>query len=120
MIATGIFAENVGLIYGDPTVFFKHLLAIVIVGVFTFGGSYILFRITDSIITLRVRPEQEELGLDLSQHAETISTKIAANYFLAGIIGSKQAESESDIVRDAGACGADASASFLRRTLSQA
>lgn len=99
MIATGIFAENVGLIHGDPTVFLKHLLAIMIVGVFTFGGSYILFRITDSIITLRVRPEQEELGLDLSQHAETISTKIAANYFLAGVFGSKREEPESDIVR---------------------
>ena len=29
------------------------------------------------VITLRVRPEQEELGLDLSQHDETLDEAIA-------------------------------------------
>jgi Amt family ammonium transporter len=72
MIATGLFAAKVGLIHGDPTVFIRHLLAIVIVGVYSFGGAWIIYKITDAAITLRVRPEQEELGLDLSQHAETL------------------------------------------------
>ncbi len=71
MIATGIFAEKVGLIHGDPTIFFRHLLAIVIVGVYSFGGSYLLYKFTDFLVSLRVRPDQEERGLDISQHAET-------------------------------------------------
>jgi ammonium transporter, Amt family len=71
MIATGVFADKVGLIHGDPTVFFRHLAAIAIVGVYSFGGSWILYAVTDMLITLRVRSEQEEAGLDVSQHAES-------------------------------------------------
>ncbi|NTV45640.1 MAG: ammonium transporter [Chlorobiales bacterium] len=73
MIATGIFAQGVGLIYGDPKVFLFHLLALVIVAVFTFGGSYILYKITDMIIPIRVTEEQEDLGLDMSQHGESLA-----------------------------------------------
>jgi Amt family ammonium transporter len=72
MIATGVFADKVGLVHGDPTIFLRHMAAIVIVGVFSFFGSYLLYMVTDAIITLRVRPEQEEQGLDLSQHAESL------------------------------------------------
>ncbi|MGH7496649.1 MAG: ammonium transporter [bacterium] len=72
MIATGIFAHNVGLMHGDPKTFLYHLLAIVIVGVYSFGGAYLLYKLTDKIIPLRVFPEHEEIGLDLSQHGETI------------------------------------------------
>ncbi|MBI3548832.1 MAG: ammonium transporter [Elusimicrobia bacterium] len=72
MVATGLFADKVGLIYGDPTVFLRHLAALVLVGAFSFVGSYALYWVTDKAITLRVRPEQEEEGLDLSQHAESL------------------------------------------------
>jgi Amt family ammonium transporter len=73
MIATGIFAQNVGLMNGDPKTFLYHLLAVVIVGVYSFGGAYLLYKLTDKIIPLRVFPEHEEIGLDLSQHSETIA-----------------------------------------------
>jgi Amt family ammonium transporter len=73
MIATGIFAQNVGLMHGDPRTFLYHLLAIAIVGVYSFGGAYLLYKLTDRIIPMRVFPEHEEIGLDLSQHAETIA-----------------------------------------------
>jgi Amt family ammonium transporter len=43
----------------------------VIVAVFAFGGSWLLYKITDRIIPLRVTFEQETIGLDLSQHGET-------------------------------------------------
>ncbi|MBI5200153.1 MAG: ammonium transporter [Elusimicrobia bacterium] len=72
MIATGVFADKVGLIYGDPTVFLRHMAALVVVGVFSFGGSYLLYPVPDAVIRIRVRPDQEEAGLDLSQHAETL------------------------------------------------
>jgi Amt family ammonium transporter len=72
MIATGIFAKEVGLIHGDSTVFVNHLLALVIVSVFTFGGSFILYKIVNAIIPMRVRVDQEEVGLDISQHNESV------------------------------------------------
>jgi len=72
MILTGVFAADVGLIHGDPTTFLYHLLAMVIVGAFTFFGSLLIFKITSSITKLRVTREEETIGLDISQHAETL------------------------------------------------
>ncbi len=71
MVATGIFAKEVGLTSGHVTTFLYHMLALVIVAVYTFGGSWILYKVTDMIIPLRVTREQEVQGLDLSQHGET-------------------------------------------------
>ena len=71
MICTGIFAKDVGLVYGKTETFLYHLLALVIVAVFSFVGSLILYKVTDLIIPLRVTEEQEHEGLDLSQHGET-------------------------------------------------
>ncbi len=70
MIATAIFANEVGLIHGQITTFLFHLLALVVVGVFTFGGSWLLYMLTDKIIPLRVSPNNEKVGLDISQHDE--------------------------------------------------
>src|SRR5271165_1646124 len=71
MVCTGIFAKDVGLVYGQTSTFLYHLLALVIVGIFAFGGSLILYKVTDLIIPLRVDETQEREGLDLSQHGET-------------------------------------------------
>lgn len=79
MILTGVFAENVGLIYGDPTVFLYHLLALVIVGAFTFGGSFLLYKLTDLILPMRVTEIQEERGLDITQHGE-VATDVPLAY----------------------------------------
>ncbi len=75
MIMTGIFATDVGLIYGHTETFFVHILALVIVSIFTFGGSYLLYKLTDFLIPIRVTKEQEELGLDLSQHDESVQQR---------------------------------------------
>jgi Amt family ammonium transporter len=72
MIATGIFAKNVGLFYGHTSTFFVHIFALVIVGVFTFGGSFLLYKLTNKIIPLRVSKNDEYDGLDISQHGESI------------------------------------------------
>jgi len=76
MILTAVFANGVGLIYGQTKTFFMHLLALAIVFIFTFGGTYLLYKLTDLIIPLRVTKEQEEIGLDLSQHGESIHMHI--------------------------------------------
>ncbi|KIA97557.1 ammonia channel protein [Flavobacterium sp. KMS] len=79
MLLTGVFAskainplvgDNQGLIFGTSTLFTNQLIAMVIVSVFAFVGSYILFFIVNKITPLRVTEEKEELGLDISQHGE--------------------------------------------------
>lgn len=70
MIATGVFAQEVGLWYGQTETFIYHMIALVIVAVFSFVGSLILYKIVDLIIPLRVTDDQEHQGLDMSQHGE--------------------------------------------------
>jgi Amt family ammonium transporter len=74
MVATGIFATQGGLITGHWTLFLHHLLALVIVTGFTMSGSFVLYKVTDAIIPLRVDEEDEALGLDLAQHGESATT----------------------------------------------
>jgi Amt family ammonium transporter len=89
MIATGIFAKDVGLTSGKTTVFFYHLAALVIVATFSFVGSLILYKVTDLIIPLRVGEEQEEEGLDLSQHGESA---LGVDLLGGGFANGKKAE----------------------------
>lgn len=72
MILTAIFAqgENASLLHGGWGVFGHHMMALLLVSVFTFGGAYLLFKLTNFIIPLRVTEESEDIGLDLSQHGE--------------------------------------------------
>jgi len=72
MILTAVFAKEVGLIYGQTQTFLYHLLGLLIVSVFCFFGSYLLYMIVDKVLTMRVREDQEERGLDLSQHGEKL------------------------------------------------
>jgi Amt family ammonium transporter len=75
MIMTGIFAKDVGLFYGHTTTFLYHMLALVIVSAYSFGGSYLLYIITDKIVPLRVSEEDELEGLDFTQHGERYKIK---------------------------------------------
>lgn len=72
MVLTSVFAAEVGLVYGETETFMFHMLALVLVAVFTFGGSYLLYIIVNAMIPIRVRDDQEDRGLDLSQHGERI------------------------------------------------
>ncbi|HEK20244.1 ammonium transporter [Mucilaginibacter sp. 44-25] len=81
MLLTGVFAsQNVnpnnttgeGLFFGHTHLFLIQLLALVATSVFAFVGSVVLLKITDMISPLRVSKEEEELGLDISQHGEKL------------------------------------------------
>jgi ammonium transporter, Amt family len=72
MIATGVFAREAGLVAGRVDTFLTHLGALVFVTAFTFGGSWLLYKLTDLIIPLRVTDDQEAIGLDASQHGESM------------------------------------------------
>lgn len=70
MILTAVFAKDVGLIFGETKTFFYHLLALAIVMIYCFVGSYALYAVTNMFSKVRVSPEEEDQGLDLSQHGE--------------------------------------------------
>lgn len=78
MIMTGIFANSgvnsgvvdQGLAFGETTLFFNHVIALVLVSAFAFGMSFALLKVTDLILPLRVSEDDEKVGLDISQHDE--------------------------------------------------
>jgi ammonium transporter, Amt family len=77
MLLTGVFAKDVGLMSGHAYTFLVHCGALVFVAAFSFTGSWALYRITDLVIPLRVSEEQEEIGLDISQHGEMMEAGVA-------------------------------------------
>jgi Amt family ammonium transporter len=81
MLMTGVFAKDVGLMSGSPRTLIVHSVALVFVAAFSFAGSYLLYKLTDLIIPLRVSAEQEEIGLDLSQHGEVMQEAAVAAMF---------------------------------------
>jgi ammonium transporter, Amt family len=77
MIMTGIFATktvnsagNDGLFYGNFSFLLLQLKALVVVVGYSFVMSLAIFKFIDLILPLRVSEEEEEMGLDYSQHAE--------------------------------------------------
>lgn len=77
MVLTGIFATktvnsagNDGLFYGNYSFLFTQLKALFIVVSYSFIMSLAIFKFIDLILPLRVSEEEEEMGLDYTQHAE--------------------------------------------------
>lgn len=80
MILTAVFADphinsavtEPGLMFGETSLFIKHIVAIIGISMFTFFGSYFLLFITNLITPLRVTENYEMEGLDRSQHGESL------------------------------------------------
>jgi ammonium transporter, Amt family len=74
-IATGLFAAASvnsvsGLLFGNASQLLSQLLAVGVVAPFAFFGSYLLLKVINLFSPLRVSPEAEDAGLDLSEHGE--------------------------------------------------
>ena len=74
-LATGLFASAAingidGLFYGNPMQLVYQLIAVVAVAMYTFVGSYVLLKLISLFKNIRVSKEEEEKGLDISQHKE--------------------------------------------------
>ena len=77
MIATGLFAStavnpdgNDGLFNGYPYQLFAQGVAVLVVWVFTAGMTAVLLKGLQLLLTPRVDPEGETIGLDLTLHGE--------------------------------------------------
>jgi len=77
-IATGIFAQKAinaagadGLLFGNPGLVWTQFIAVAVTAVFSFVVTYVLATLIDLFVGLRVTENEELVGLDISQHAES-------------------------------------------------
>jgi Amt family ammonium transporter len=76
-LATGLFATKTvndaggdGLFYGNPGQFVIQLIAVGAVALFTVVATFIILKVIQATMGLRVGEAEERLGLDASQHGE--------------------------------------------------
>lgn len=81
MILTGVFASQAinpanttgnGLVFGETHLFLVQGIALIGASIFAFFGSWLLLKLVDMITPLRVSEEDEQVGLDISQHGESL------------------------------------------------
>ncbi|MBI5519211.1 MAG: ammonium transporter [Desulfovibrio sp.] len=73
-IATGLFAsinKTTGLFYGNPSQLWIQLASVAATWAFCFIASLILFKLVDATVGLRANAEEQDRGMDLSEHNET-------------------------------------------------
>jgi Amt family ammonium transporter len=82
-IATGLFAEkavnaagNNGLFFGNAHQLYVQSLSLVVAVSFAVIMTFIIFKIVDAIIGMRVEEKNEIVGLDLTQQSEAAYTVI--------------------------------------------
>jgi Amt family ammonium transporter len=79
-ILTGVFASHYlnsavgedaqGLIHGDMSLFLAQIYAVLITIAYTAPVSWVLLKVLDLTMGLRVGSEEEQMGLDLTEHGE--------------------------------------------------
>ena len=76
-LAIGFFATkavneggNNGLLFGNVELLGVQALAVIVTWVYAFGMTFILLKVLDWTVGLRLSEEEEDSGLDLSQHSE--------------------------------------------------
>jgi ammonium transporter, Amt family len=76
-LATGLFASLAvnadaanGLFYGDASQFVKQAIAVAVVWVYSAAVTWVILKLIDVTIGLRVEEREEVLGLDSTQHGE--------------------------------------------------
>jgi len=72
-LATGLFASvggGTGLFFGNPGQVWIQAIGVGATWIFAGVGTFIILKIVDGVVGLRVSKEAEILGLDLTQHSE--------------------------------------------------
>jgi Amt family ammonium transporter len=80
-LLTGLFASKAinssganGLFYGNYKQFFIQLFAVIVVVIYTFVVTFIIYKLVDVFFRMRVSEKEESMGLDLTQHHERAYT----------------------------------------------
>jgi Amt family ammonium transporter len=76
-LAIGIIASTAinpagpdGALYGNPMQFAIQAMGVGVAAILGFVGTVVIMKIIDKTIGLKVRDEEEDIGLDVTQHAE--------------------------------------------------
>jgi len=76
-LGIGIFASTMinpsgvdGLLYGNYDQIWIQGVGIAVAAIMGFGGTWVLLQLIKHLIGIRVEPEEEDIGLDISEHAE--------------------------------------------------
>jgi Amt family ammonium transporter len=82
-LATGLFATKSvnpaggdGLLYGNPLLFWIQIKAVFITVVYSLVLGFVLLKVVDVLMGLRVSEHEERVGLDLTMHREAAYTVI--------------------------------------------
>jgi Amt family ammonium transporter len=82
-LATGLFASKAvnpagadGLFFGNPGQLWIQAIAVAATLVYSGVGTFIIYKVLDAIIGMRVGERDENIGLDLTQHREAGYTLI--------------------------------------------
>ena len=72
-IMVGLFAKEGGLFFGGGTeLLITQLIGVVVVFVWAFSLGFLLFKLIKKTVGVRVSKEEEEKGLDITEHGEEI------------------------------------------------
>jgi len=74
-IATGLFATAAiggvdGVFHGEASQIVDQLVAIAVVALYSFTMTAVILKVLDLVMGLRMSEDEEELGLDVTQHGE--------------------------------------------------
>jgi Amt family ammonium transporter len=77
MLLTGLLASKAvnaggadGLLFGNPAFLGAQAVTVLVVSLFAAGGTFLILKVVGRVVGLRVSPEEECMGLDISQHNE--------------------------------------------------
>ncbi len=77
-LLTGLFAQKAvnaagadGLLFGNPGLFGTQLIAVLATWVYSAAVTFVLLKMLDATMGLRVNAEQEDEGLDVAEHGES-------------------------------------------------
>ena len=97
-LSAALFHE--GLFTGDPefnlmSALYVQVVGIVVAFVWTFGTAFILFKILDATIGLRVSEEEEIQGLDLGEHGSSAYPDFSVHGGTGGLTAAAQASASA-------------------------
>jgi Amt family ammonium transporter len=82
-LLTGLFAEKIvnaagnnGLFFGNPSQFVTQIIGVGATMVYSMVVTFILLKVIDLVMGVRVKEEDETMGLDITQHEESAYTLI--------------------------------------------
>lgn len=76
-LMTGLFASKLinpggsdGLFFGNPKQLYVQFVAVAVTVVYTLVVTYVIYKVVDLLVGVRVSEKEEDIGLDLAQHHE--------------------------------------------------